>query len=155
MGLLEYRDFGISGEDDDICIDLTEGMWQPYQVRGQDWVVPKLEGKIWGNRRRDSMILPLAGFIRGSGGTATERLEDFNTNVLAVMAVMDTEAQPGTLKASTGYLGLSSGAEATIECRVRNAAPGRIQSYGNYPFQLWTFELEALEDPVEWVISGS
>lgn len=153
MGLLEYRSFGISGEDDDICIDLIEGMWQPVQVRGQDWVVPKLEGLIWGNRRRDRITFTLGGFIRGSGADPTARLEDFNANVQAVMTVMDPEAAPGDLVASQGYLGLATGDVATIEARVRNAAPGRIQSYGLYPFQLWTFELEAITDPVDWVIT--
>ena len=149
MGLLEYRGLGISGEDDDICIDLIEGMWQPYQIRGRDWIVPKRDGRIYGNRRKDSLILPLAGFIRGSGADPTDRLEDFNSNVTAVMAVMDTTLDPGTLSASAGYLGLPTGSDATIECRVKNAAPGKIQSYRLFPFQLWTFELEAI-DPPEW-----
>src|SRR6185503_11976819 len=105
MGLLEFRDFGISGEDADICIDLVEGMWQPVSVRGEDWIVPKLAGRQYGNRREDVLVLPLAGFVRGSGETAQDRLEDFNTNVLALMAVMDPAADPGALVASQGYLG--------------------------------------------------
>jgi hypothetical protein len=153
MGLLEYRDFGISGEDDDICIDLIEGMWQPTQIRGRDWIVPKRDGRIYGNRRADALVVPLAGFVRGSGADAEERLEDFNVNVAALMAVMDTVLQPGPLEASGGYLGLPAGSVATLECRVRNAAPGKIESYRNYPFQLWTFELEAI-DPPEWTFGS-
>lgn len=155
MGLLEYRDFGISGESADICIDLIEGMWQPVQIRGRDWIVPKRAGRIYGNRRADALVLPLAGFIRGNPNlpTAQERLEDFQTNVTAAMTVFDTTLQPGTLSASSGYLGLPVGSEATVECRVRNAAPGRIQSYRTAPFQLWTFELEAI-DPPEWTLGS-
>jgi hypothetical protein len=153
MGLLEYRDFGISGEDDDICIDLVEGWDLPVQVRGTDWIVPKLDGRQFGNRRRDLLVLPLAGYVRGSAGaTPQERLEDFNTNVQALMAVMDPKLDPGTLTLSGGYLGLGSGVEASIDCRVNNAAPGRIQSYRMFPFQLWTFELIALEP--EWTLGS-
>ena len=153
MGLLEFRDFGISGEDADICIDLVEGMWQPVSVRGEDWIVPKLSGRQYGNRREDVLVLPLAGFVRGSGETAQDRLEDFNTNVLALMAVMDPAADPGALVASQGYLGLPTGMEATVQARVRNAAPAPIRSYRSFPFQLWTFELEAT-DPPEWELGS-
>jgi hypothetical protein len=153
MGLLEFRDFGLSGESDDICIDLIEGYRQPVSVRGRDWIVPKLTGRIEGNRRADVMILPLAGFVKGSGATPTERLESFNLNVTAVMAVMDPSLDSGTLRLSAGYLGLPAGSEATLECRVRNAAPGKIQSYPMVPLQLWTFELESLIP--EWDLGSS
>jgi hypothetical protein len=144
MGLLEFRDFGISGEDPDICIDLVEGYQLPVDVRGRDWIVPRLDGRIEGNRRPDLLILPLAGFVKGTGATPQTRLEDFNVNVTALMAVMDPSLGSGTLRLSAGYLGLPVGSEATIEARVRNASPGKIQSYPFAPLQLWTFELESL-----------
>ena len=144
MGLLEFRDFGISGENPDICIDLIEGYQLPVSVRGTDYIVPKLTGRQAGNRRADLLIIPLAGFIRGSGADTTERLETFNDNVTALMAVMDPSLGLGTLKLSLGYLGLPVGSEATIEARVRNAAPGKITSYRFSPQQPWTFELESL-----------
>ena len=146
MGLLEFRDFGLSGEDDDICLDLIEGFLIPPAVRGRDWVVPRLDGRTEGNRRKDVISLPLAGFIRGSGGTTDERREDFLVNLTACMAVLEPSLASGTLKLSQGYLGLPTGSEATIQARVRNAAPGRIRS--GQAFQLWTFELEALTP--EW-----
>lgn len=153
MGLLEFRSFGISGEDPDICIDLIEGWQLPVSVRGRDWIVPKLSGRQYGNRRADTLILPLAGFVKGSGADPTERLEAFNANVTAVMAVFNPVSDPGTLRLSAGYLGLPAGSEATIECRTRNAAPGKIQSYPFAPLQLWTFELEALG--TEWDFGSS
>jgi hypothetical protein len=153
MGLLEYRSFGISGENADICIDLVEGFYQAAEVRGRDWIVPKLDGRIYGNRRKDTFRVSLAGFIRGSGADPTERLEDFNTNVAAVLAVFDTVLDPGALEASSGYLGLPAGSEAVLQARVVNAAPGKIRSYRSFPFQLWTFELEAI-DPPEWTFGS-
>jgi hypothetical protein len=144
MGLLEYRDFGLSGESDDICIDLVEGYRLPVNVRGRDWIVPKLDGRVEGNRRADVLIIPLAGFVKGTGANPQERLEAFDVNVTALMAVMDPSLGSGTLSLSDGYLGLPAGSEATIEARVKNAAPGKIQSYPFAPLQLWTFELEAL-----------
>lgn len=148
MGLLEYRDFGISGEDPDICIDLAEGFQLPPTVRGRDWIVPRLDGRTAGNRRKDVLILPLAGFVRGSGATAQDRLEDFNDNIAALMVVMDPSLISGELALSDGYLGLDSGVVATIDARVLNASPGKIRSYRTYPFQLWTFDLECLSP--EW-----
>jgi hypothetical protein len=144
MGLLEYRDFGLSGEDDDICIDLIEGYLTPADVRGRDWIVPKLAGRQEGNRRPDILIIPLAGFVKGSGNTPQTRLEDFNANMTAVMAVLNPDTASGTLRLSNGYLGLPGGDTAEIECRVRNVAPGKIQSYPFAPLQLLTIELESL-----------
>ena len=66
-------------------------------------------------------MLPLAGFIKGSGATPQERLEEFNDNVTAVMAVLQPYGGIHTLELSEGYLGLPVGSEATLECRVRNA----------------------------------
>ena len=152
MGLLEFRSFGISGEDPDICIDLVEGWQLPVNVRGRDWIVPRLEGRVEGNRRADLLILPLAGYVKGSGSNPQERLEDFNVNVTALMAVMNPALDSGTLRLSAGYLGLPAGSEATIEARVRDAAAGKIQSYPFAPLQLWTFELEALTP--EWDIGS-
>ena len=146
MGLLEYRDFGISGEDPDICIDLVEGLYQLPAVRGRDWVVPRLDYQIAGNRRKDRLVLPLAGVVKGSGSTPEERREDLLANVTALLAVMDPSLGVGTLSASAGYLGLPSGSEATISARVRNGAPGKVGGYNIAAIQLWTFELEAFMD---------
>lgn len=146
MGLLEFRSFGISGEDPDICIDLIEGLYQLPSVRGKDWVVPRLDYQIPGNRRKDRLILPLAGVVKGSGADPEERREDLLANVTALLAVMDPSLDLGTLTASAGYLGLPVGSQATIEARCRNGAPGKIIGYNSGPVQLWTFELEALSD---------
>jgi hypothetical protein len=151
MGKLEYGGFILSGNDEDVCIDLSEGWQMPVQVRGRDWIVPKLDGRIYGNRRADTLLLPLAGFIRGSNGsTPQERLEDFNTNAMIVSSVLDPTLDPQTLELSEGYLGLLAGVVVTIEARVKNVALGRIQSYRNVPFQLLTAELEALNPAWEY-----
>ena len=147
MGLLEYRDFGISGEDDDICIDLIEGFLLPPAVRFKNYIVPKLDGEQAGNRRKGTLVIPAAGFIRGSGSTPQERREDFLVNLTAAMAVLNPALSEGALTLSQGYLGLPVGSEATIQAVVRNAAPGRMEA--GQSFQLWTFEFEALEEP-EW-----
>lgn len=152
MGLLEFRDFGLSGEDPDICIDLIQGYQLLPSVRGRDWIVPRLAGRQQGNRRKDLLTIPLAGFVRGSGATAQERREDFDANLTALMVVMEPNLTPGTLRLSDGYLGLPAGSEATIEARCKNGAPGKVESYNLMIYQLWTFELESL-DP-EWEIGS-
>lgn len=141
MGLLEFRGFGLSGEDPDICLDLVSGFMLLPGVRGRDWIVPRLDGQQAGNRRLDKLVLPVAGLIKGSGATSTARREDLLVNVSAVMAVMDPSLGLGTLRLSAGYLGLPVGSEATIEARCRNGAPGRMQN--SQSAQVWTFELEA------------
>lgn len=146
MGTLEFRSFTLSGEDADICIDLVSGFYLPTQVRGRDWIVPRLDGRIAGNRRKDVLILPLAGIVRG------RTLEDFLSNTTALIDVMDTSLPLGALELSDGYLGLAAGVVATIQARCRNATPGRIEGYRSVPSQKWTFELEALEP--EWVFGS-
>lgn len=146
MGLFEYRDFGLSGEDADICIDLVEGFLALPEVRGTDWVVPRLDYQVAGNRRKDRLIFPANGFIRGSGTTPAARRADWLTNVTAVLAVMDPSLGFGTITLSSGYLGLPTGSEATIEARVRNGSPGKVTSYGMQIQQLWSFEFEAFSD---------
>lgn len=150
MGLLEFRSFGISGENPDICIDLQEGWQIPPSVRRRDWTVPRLDGRTEGNTRRDIITLPLAGTVKGSGASAEARLADFNDNTAALMAVMDTGLASGELRLSDGYLGIDSGVVLTIDARVKNASPGRIESYRTSPIQRWSFELECL-DP-EWTV---
>lgn len=145
-GLLEFRSFGLSGEDADICIDLIEGFYLPVDVRGRDWIVPRLDGRIAGNRRKDLLILPLAGLVKG------RNLEDFLSNITALVDVMDPSLAAGTLELSDGYLGLAAGATATIQARVKNASPGRIEGYRSIPSQRWTFELECLEP--EWTFGS-
>lgn len=146
MGLLEFRSFGLSGEDEDICIDLISGFYLPPNVRGRDWIVPRLDGRIAGNRRKDVLVLPLAGIVKGRS------LEDWLSNTTALMDVMDPSLDAGTLELSDGYLGLAAGVVASIQARCRNAAPGRIEGYRSVPSQRWTFELEVLEP--EWVFGS-
>lgn len=150
MGLFEFRDFGLSGEDPDICIDLVEGFLTIPEVRGKDWIVPGLDGRVEGNRRADRLLLPAQGFVRGSGATPQERREDLLVNLQAVMAVLDPTLGLGTLRLSSGYLGLPVGSEATIQGRVRNASPGRMQQQQSV--QLWALEFECLE--VTWEIGS-
>lgn len=146
MGLLEFRSFGLSGDDPDICIDLISGFYLPPNVRGRDWIVPRLDGRIAGNRRKDVLVLPLAGIVRGRS------LEDWLSNTTALMDVMDPSLDAGTLELSDGYLGLAAGVVASIQARCRNASPGRIEGYRSVPSQRWTFELEVLEP--EWVFGS-
>lgn len=146
MGLLEFRSFGLSGEDEDICIDLISGFYLPPNVRGRDWIVPRLDGRIAGNRRKDVLVLPLAGIVKGRS------LEDWLSNTTALMDVMDPSLDAGTLELSDGYLGLAAGVVASIQARCRNAAPGRIEGYRSVPSQRWTFELEVLTP--EWTFGS-
>lgn len=139
-GKFEIGSFALSGGDDDICLDLIEGFIGLPQLRGRDWIVPRLDGEEPGNRRAGKLILPVAGFVRGTGSTPTERREDFLVNMEAVLAAIDPTAGVATFTLSEGYLGLPTGSEATIQGRVRNASPGKLQNQQS--FQLWALEIE-------------
>lgn len=142
----------LSGGSDDICIDLIEGFFLFPEIRGVDWIVPRLDGEQPGNRRKGKLILPAAGYIRGTGGTTEERRETFNENVQDVINALDPTLGVGVITLADGYLGLASGETAQISARCRNGAPGKITGYNTFPMQLWTFEFEAY-DP-EWVFGS-
>lgn len=137
----------LSGSDPDICIDLIEGFVTLPDVRGKDWIVPGLDSEQPGNRRLGKLILPSAGYIRGSGATPVARREDFLTNVSAVMAALDPSLGVGVITLAAGYLGLPVGSEATISARVRNVSPGKMQDQQS--FQLWTIEWECYDTAFE------
>lgn len=142
MGTLTFGSFGLSGSDPDICIDLLSGMFDIPSLRGADWIVPRLDGRIEGNRRKDLLILTAQGFVRGSGATPDDRREDFYSNVTALVAAIDPSLGIQTLTAADGYLGLPTGSEATISARVRSSSPGKVQNGQSY--QLWSLEFECI-----------
>lgn len=144
-------DFVLSGGSDGVCIDLANGFMIFPQWRGRDWIVPRLDGEVPGNRRKGKLLVPANGFIRGLGGTPTERRENFNDTVTAMITALDPSLGVGALELATGYLGLNSGQTASIAARVRNAAPGKITGYNTVPQQLWSIEFECY-DP-DWTIA--
>lgn len=159
MGTFKFNPAGAAGDftladDEDptaeIQIDLIEGFNLLPQIRGRDWIVPRLDGEEAGNRRLGALILPAAGVVRGSGGTVEARRESFNDAVTALLAALDPSLGVGVLTLADGYLGLGTGEEAVIPGRVQNAAPGRVTGYRTFPQQLWTFEFKCY-DP-EWTI---
>lgn len=137
----------LSGSSDDICIDLLEGFVTLPDVRGKDWIVPRLDSEVAGNRRLGKLILPSAGFIKGSGATPQARRESFLVNVTAVMTALDPSLGVGTITLASGYLGLPVGSEATISARVKNVSGGKMQNAQS--FQLWTVEWECYETAFE------
>jgi hypothetical protein len=144
MGLFEFGDFGLSGENPDICIDLIEGFMTLAGYRGRDWIVPRLDGEEPGNRRKGKLILPAAGFVKGSGPTPQARREAFLLNITDVLTALEPAGSASvgvkTLRLSQGYLGLPVGSEATIEGRVRSLASGRMES--GQSLQRLTLEFE-------------
>lgn len=147
-GTLTFGGLVISGNDARICIDLVDGWRIPADIRAKNWIVPRLDGQIEGNRRKDTLTLPLAGKVQGFGSDADARRADFDDALSDLMAVMDPSLPSATLTLADGYLGVAD--SVAIECVVNNAAPGRMQS--GQAFQLWTFELLALIP--EWTLGS-
>jgi len=95
-------DIVLSGGSPDICIDLVEGFIGFPELRSRDWIVPRLDGEQPGNVRLGALRLTAAGYIKGSGGTPTERRESFLENVQAVMTALDPSLGLGPLELAAG-----------------------------------------------------
>ena len=151
MGLT-YR--GTNIEDlESLYFEVRRGFWEPADVRGEDLVIPGKEGRTALNRIKDVRSVELWGWVRGRGVTRTERLEDWNTSTLALMALMDFTAAPGALQVSTPTMGLAAGVERTVQAVCRNAVAGDVRGQWSVPIQTWTFELEVISDPPDWVVT--
>ena len=64
-----------------IHLEVTQGLWELPEVRGEDSIVPGLNGRIPRNRVRDRRMIVLAGWVQGTGANETDRLASF-TNLM-------------------------------------------------------------------------
>lgn len=139
---LEFR--GLALDDyTGIRLDIVRGFLTPPAVRGQDIVIPARAGRDSGNRVADVLSILLEGYVGG------EDAEEWRENTDALIAVLDENAVvPGSLIARAPYLGLATGAVATISARVKNYVEGPVRAGATV--QTWSIELESI-DPY-WVV---
>lgn len=122
-----------------IFLELVRGLNEGPSVRGEDDIVPSLEGRIALNRVGDTWRLEVRGWIAGVGATGALQRASYRALASQVRTLFDPRRDPVAVVVS-----LEDGSVATIMARP-------------LPTPLWTehvpgflaevsFELEAVED---------
>jgi hypothetical protein len=143
-----------------IHLDLL-GFGESAQVRGQDVVIPGLAGRTAMSRVKDAYRFTLEGYVIGTGGDPDERALSWRTNTDLLMAVMDFSLMPGEVMVgpeaparfpdSSPYLGLTG--DYTLDARCVSMVRGVVRYH--MAFQSWSFEMECIDSPPEWIALGS
>lgn len=140
MALIEFR--GLACDDvDGIFMEVTKGFLMPPAVRGGDYTVAALAGRMSGNRIADVSALLLEGYVAGDTPEEWRANDDDWKDVLA-----EGGLEPGLLVVRAPLFGLAPGESASISARVVNAVEGPIVAYSS---QTWSVALESV-DPA-WV----
>lgn len=159
MGDMRFRSFDLQSGDPlnaqlgGVYFDLSEGLWVPAVVRGEDDVVPEAAGQEPGARIRDYLDIPLEGWVAGGGASRQERSEDWFDRTQALKAVMELYLSPGLLEVDGPYLGIPIGATYELNARVIRAIPGMITN--RMSFQSWSFQLRCIDSPPEWALQAT
>lgn len=143
-----------------IHLDLV-GYAESAAVRGEDHVMPGAAGRLVGTRRKDVYRFALEGYVEGTGGDRDARALSWRVATDALMALMDLSLAPGLVEVgpavparfpdSSPYLGLTEDRELNARCV--SMVRGPITRHMS--FQSWSFEMECVDSPPEWVDSGS
>lgn len=132
-----------------IHFDVRRGFSEPPNVRGEDYVVPGAEGRVWAPKQIDHRIIELEGFVRGWGDTLEERQEEWRTATSDLMSLMQFDDDPGQLVIEAPYFGVSG--SWSIDAVAINTMGGPVLH--RMTFQAWSIQLMA-HSP-EWEPGGS
>lgn len=137
------------------------GFREPALVRGTDHVLPGAAGREAGVRREDVYRFRLEGFVKGTGADRDERALSWRVHTDSLLAVMSLVLAPGAIVVgptapalfpdSAPYLGLMN--EASLSARCVSVLGGPVQYHMAY--QGWSFEMECIDSPPEWVDESS
>lgn len=127
-----------------IRIQVVRGFLMPPAVRGEDYVVAAKAGQIPGNRVSDHLTIGLAGSVTGRDA---EEWLGYRTDLLDALRE-GAGIDPGDLIARSPYLGLSTGAVASITARVDNVIEGPVEAKLRQ-----TFSIELISLDPDWVLS--
>ncbi len=147
-------------QSDNIHLDVARYN-EPALVRGVDDVVPQAEGRDIGARRKDVLRFTLEGVVRGTGVDPDARALSWRVATDQLMAVMDFSLDPGLVEVgpdapamfpdSSPYLGLTGDRELNARCV--SMVRGPVQHHMSH--QSWSFEMECIDSPPEWVDESS
>jgi hypothetical protein len=129
-----------------ILMMVTKGLNEVPEVRGEDTVVPSLNGRIPRNRRQDRLVIEAQGWVMGAGASETAQLTDFRGLIESIRDLMNRVQDPYNLSVID-----EAGTTHTITARPIDLVVGdmRIPSYREV-----TCVWESV-DAADWGVSGS
>jgi len=139
------------------------GYAESASVRGEDLELPTVAGRVLGPgpRIKDVYRFELEGYVRGTGADRDEKAESWRENTDVLMALMDFELDPDTIEIgpeppanfpnSAPYLGLTD--DMFINARCVSMVRGPLLDHMS--FQSWSFQMESIDSPPGWQVSGS
>lgn len=134
----------VVGTENRLTFWLARGLDEPFLVRGTDTVLPGTAGRTPRNRVRDSGIIEIRGWVRGTGATDALRADDFRDAMETLRALFAP-----TNAAATLIVGLEDATRtATISARP---LPETIVGYKPVPAASVSYQLEAIG--ADWVIA--
>lgn len=118
--------------------------------RGTDSIAPGHGGRFIRPRLLDRLVVPVNGYVKGTGTTRAERAESWRASTDILIALLDPTLAPGLLVVGPPLMGVTE--ERSILVRPINAIHGR--PVGAH-YETWSIEMECVDDPPEWVIGSS
>jgi hypothetical protein len=151
---------GLDVQDENIHLDLL-GYGESPTVRGEDHIMPGAAGRSVGVRRHDVLRFTLQGYVKGTGTDRDTRAESWRVATDALMAVMDFALSPAAVVVgpeppaqfpeASPYIGLTD--SMTLNARCVSMVRGPVQYHMAH--QSWSFEMECVDSPPEWVAGSS
>lgn len=138
---LFYDATDLQTSDLQVFLQIVRGLNETPSVRGVDYVVPALAGRVEANRVNDVLSIVLEGFVRGdpSETTTTNARSSFRDNMQAIRTLFDPTRARATLLAV-----LEDGSQWSISARPLN-----IVSSEPVPSEFATVSIE-LEGSGDW-----
>ena len=102
-----------------VYLVVTQGLNDPAEPRGEDVLVPNLDGMIERPRRPHRRRIVLSGFVRGTGDDVAEAQAAFRTLMRALLDIYS----PSRLPADLILEPLEDGGTATISARPLTFEP--------------------------------
>lgn len=135
-----YKATSIQRTPPTVWLDVAEGLFERYKVRGGDVLVPGSTGKIEGSTFvPDELAIVLKGWIKGTSWS------NYWTLVKEMRTLFDPAAGYGTLSVP-----LDDGTTATISARPTALIPDGDEAIG--AARLWSVQLVAV-DPPDWTFT--
>lgn len=139
-------------DTDNIHLELYKG-WGGLEVRGKHVVIPSKEGQTEMPVVKHERIIPVRGWVKGTGATLEEQQQSWLVARDALDVLMDPSLASGELVVTAPDMGLSGSASRSISAYVNNEVAGPIE--GGTVFQRVTYELVCIADPPDWIAESS
>jgi hypothetical protein len=145
LSSLTYDGTDLQRSDLSVHLEITLGLNDGLDVRGEDSVVPGATGRIPRSREGDVRHLQLAGWVQGVGTTEAARLADWQSLRDELEALFDPTRDEATLAGEAW-----DGTTRTIEARPE---PGIIWNQSEIPGVTQLSVALIATDPT-WAVSG-